>query len=186
MKLPIDELLSYSLQLSDNNACDILFNLIGGPQKADSIIKRLGYPDIHILNSEFEMNEDYHLCYNNTTTPIEMAKLFDQFYNRGLCQSSDFHKEIGNIMRQCNTGMNRLPAPLSSLPIEIAHKTGTGGFNSNGKIIAVNDAGYVFLNDLSGYSLAVFISDSGYDMGTTEKIIADISSIIFNFIKHNI
>lgn len=49
----------------------------------------------------------------------------------------------------------------------------------------MNDAGYVFLPDEQGYAIAVFIADSGYGMAETEKIIADISGIVFNNIRQN-
>ena len=61
----------------------------------------------------------------------------------------------------------------------IGHKTGTGDVNSQGRIIGVNDAGYVFLPNKQGYAIAVFIADSGYGMTETEKMIADISEIAF-------
>ncbi|MDE5795715.1 MAG: class A beta-lactamase-related serine hydrolase, partial [Muribaculaceae bacterium] len=61
----------------------------------------------------------------------------------------------------------------------IGHKTGTGDKNAQGRIIAVNDAGYIFLPNRDGYAIAVFISDSGYGMVETEQIIADISEIVF-------
>ena len=43
----------------------------------------------------------------------------------------------------------------------------------------MNDAGYVFLPNKQGYAIAVFIADSGYGMAETEKMIADISEIVF-------
>lgn len=36
--LPLLALLEYSLQQSDNNACDVLFRMIGGPAVADSLM----------------------------------------------------------------------------------------------------------------------------------------------------
>ena len=39
LRLSVSELLAYSLQQSDNNACDILFRLIGGPAKVASLMK---------------------------------------------------------------------------------------------------------------------------------------------------
>ena len=35
ISLPISELLTYTLQLSDNNACDILFDYIGGTEETE-------------------------------------------------------------------------------------------------------------------------------------------------------
>ena len=86
---------------------------------------------------------------------------------------------VGAMMMQCATGNNRLPQPLMPTNAMIGHKTGTGGVNSQGRISGVNDAGYVFLPNKQGYAIAVFIADSGYSMQETEKMIADISEIVF-------
>ncbi len=49
--------------------------------------------------------------------------------------------------------------------------------------MAVNDAGYVFLPDGSGYAIAVFVVDSPYEMAATSGIIADISGIVFEKLR---
>lgn len=179
IRLPLSEILEYSLAQSDNNACDILFRLTGGPAVADSLMKALGYSDVAIVSTEDDMHRDTGLCYQNSSTPVAMAALFDRFYRQGMCHDSPVHEAIGSIMMRCSTGNNRLPAPLMPTNARIGHKTGTGDTNPQGRIIAVNDAGYIFLPDRSGYGIAVFISDSGYGMAETEQIIADISEIVF-------
>lgn len=181
--LSLREVLTYSLAQSDNNACDILFNLIGGPEVADSIMKSMGYDDIVIVSTEDEMHNDVYLCYQNRSTPIGMARLFDAFYRQGLCNENPIMEEIGKIMIDCRTGMDRLPKPLQKTDIPIGHKTGTGDKNTQGRFIGINDAGYVFLPNDHGYAIAVFVADSACDMETTEKMIADISEIVYNFSK---
>ena len=184
LALPVSELLDYTLQQSDNNACDILFRLIGGTSVADSLMKSLGYEDILITHTEDEMHRDPYLCYLNRTTPIEMARLFDRFYREEMRHNSQFHEFIAASMISCQTGLDRLPAPLIHTDAMIGHKTGTGDRNSQGRIMAVNDAGYIYLPDKTGYAIAVFIADSAYDMTETSKIIADISEIVFLSLKN--
>lgn len=179
VSLPLSEILAYSVQQSDNNACDVLFRLIGGPQVADSLMKKLGYDEIHILNTEDEMHADPYLCYANRATPLQMAALFDRFYRQRMQHDTPILEYVGDMMIHCATGNNRLPLPLMTTNAEIGHKTGTGDVNSQGRIIGVNDAGYIFLPNKRGYSIAVFIADSGYGMAETEKMIADISEIVF-------
>lgn len=181
LRLSLREVLTYSLAKSDNNACDILFHLIGGPGVADSIMKSMGNADIVIGSTEDEMHKDVYLCYQNRATPIAMARLFDAFYRQGHCHGNPIMEEIGKIMIDCQTGQNRLPKPLQNTNAIIGHKTGTGDKNSQDRIIGINDAGYVFLTDIHGYSIAVFIADSAYDMEATEKMIADISEIVFKY-----
>ncbi len=177
--LPLSELLEYSVGQSDNNACDILFALIGGPNKADSLMKAMGHDDISIRSTEDEMHRDPMLCNLNTSTPVAMAALFDEFYRQDMFHQSSIHEAIGAIMLSCSTGVNRLPAPLAATNAVIGHKTGTGDVDGRGRIMAVNDAGMVFLPNRHGYAIAVFVADSAYDMESTEKIIADISDIVF-------
>ncbi|MDE5705453.1 class A beta-lactamase [Muribaculum sp.] len=179
LRLPLYELFEYSLRDSDNNACDILFRLIGGTHVADSLMKAMGYDDIVIASTEDEMHRDIYLCYQNRSTPIAMASLFDRFYRREMRHDSPLHEAIGEIMMACTTGNRRLPAPLLPTNAVIGHKTGTGDVNSQGRIIGVNDTGYVFLPNGGGYAVAVFVSDSARNMEDTERMIADISDIIF-------
>lgn len=180
LSIPLSEILEYSVSMSDNNACDILFRIIGGTKTADSLMKSLGFRHMEIINTEDEMHIDPYLCYQNRSTPIEMAGLFDAFYRMEMRHNSPVHEAIGSMMMSCETGKNRLPKPLENTNAVIGHKTGTGDKNSQGRIMAVNDAGYVFLPDGQGYAIAVFVADSSYDMAATESIISDISEIVYN------
>lgn len=179
--LSISELLSFSLQQSDNNACDILFRLIGGPEYADSVMDKMGYRDINVLSTESEMHSDINLCYDNSATPLSFARLMEKF-NTELRYQSPECMMISQMIESCSTGIDRLPKPLLRTGAVIGHKTGTGDVNSRGEIIAVNDAGYVNLPDKSHYSITVFIANSTYQMNETAQIIAEISQIVFESI----
>ncbi len=193
LRLPLSELLAFSLQQSDNNACDILFRLIGGPAVADSVMKAEGFPEIVVGSTEKEMHDDIYLSYQNRSTPVGMARLFDAFFRGNKIWGGPASKTenecwrsvirtISQLSFDCETGINRLPAPLVQTEARIAHKTGTGDRNSQGRIIGVNDAGYISLPDGRGYAIAVFIADSAYSQEVTEQIIGDISSIVYNWI----
>lgn len=183
LRLSLREVLTYSLAQSDNNACDILFHLIGGPEVADSIMKSMGYDDIVIGSTEDDMHRDARLCYQNRSTPVAMARLADSLYRKGMGKDNPIMEEIGRIMIGCQTGLDRLPKPLNKTDAIIGHKTGTGDRNSQGRIIGINDIGYIFLPENRGYAVAVFIADSAYDIESTERMIADISEIIYRYSK---
>lgn len=176
MSLTIDELLRYSVQQSDNNACDILFGLIGGPAVADSLMKELGYGNIVIKSTEDEMHADIYLCYLNRSTPVEMAMLLDRFYTE-MRHAAPEYMALAEMMETCETGLDRIVAGLPQGAVA-GHKTGTGDRNSQGRLIGINDCGYVRLADGRRYSLAVFVSDSAYSMDETAAIIAEVSRII--------
>lgn len=187
LRLPISELLANSVQLSDNNACDILFRLIDGPGTTDSMLRELGYRNIAVRSTEDEMHRDVNLCYLNSSTPIEMASLLDRF-NAELRHISPEYSHVAYLMETCATGTDRIAAPLmvdkENAFITIGHKTGTGDRNAQQRIIGINDVGYVNFSDGHRYAIAVFISDSAYDLSTTASIIAAISDIVYTEIKN--
>ncbi|MDE5585993.1 MAG: class A beta-lactamase-related serine hydrolase, partial [Muribaculaceae bacterium] len=78
-QVTLDELLAYSLQQSDNNASDILLSIMGGTANAILILKRLGIENVNVVSTEAEMYEDNQLCYENSSTPVGMARLLDSF-----------------------------------------------------------------------------------------------------------
>lgn len=179
LRLPISELLAFSLQQSDNNACDILFDLIDAPSSADSLMTAYGFPDIRIINTEAQMHEDVYLCYQNRTTPVAISALTDRFNLIAHQEGHPLWHEIGQMMETCDTGADRIIAPLTDKGAIVGHKTGTGDRNSQGRLIGVNDVAYVNMPDGQRYSLSVFISDAACSVSECAAIIAGISDIVY-------
>lgn len=184
ISLPISKLLEYTLQLSDNNACDILFNYIGGTGTADKYIRSLGLKEYSINATEHEMHQDLNLCYDNWSTPLEAVRLLEIFLTRSLF-ANDFQEFIKCTMIECRTGKDRLAEPLLETKAIIGHKTGTSDRNAKGKFIGINDIGFVCLPDGQHYSIAVFIKDSKESMPNTSRIIADISEVVYRYALHS-
>lgn len=180
VQLPLYDIIAYALQQSDNNASDMLLKVMGGTDKTLLALKRLGFEDINITSTEAEMYENNQLCYNNTSTPIAMAQMLDRFDHDF---DDPYARKIKRLMETCKTGRNRLTKPLSGTNAIIGHKTGTGFRLPDGRLMAINDVGYVHLPDGQSYSIAVFIENSGYDIPQTENIIAEISEIVFNYVN---
>ncbi len=177
MRLPVGELMQYSLVVSDNNACDILFRLIGGPAAADSVVRSLGFQDISLVNTEAEMNENPELCYSNSATPVGIASLMHAFYD-SISGAGVWMHNIKVNLEMCSTGANRIPGAGFEPETLIGHKTGTGPVDANGRIIAINDVGYIELPCGKSYSLAVLISGSPFSREETEDMIREISEIV--------
>lgn len=74
-KISIRELLEYMISESDNNACDILINYIGGITNLNNFIHNIGFRDIEILSSEQEMNTDITKQYLNKAYPKDIVRL---------------------------------------------------------------------------------------------------------------
>lgn len=181
--LSIAELLKYSLQQSDNNACDILFRYIGGTKTVDSYIRSLGIQDFSVTATEDDMHRNPEVTYDNWTTPLAAAKLVEIFLQRNLFPET-YQRHIFQTMTTCQTGKNRLPEPLSDKDIIIGHKTGSSGRNSKGQRTGTNDIGFVILPDGYHYSIAVFVKDSDEEDKTNEQIIATISRIVYEYVQN--
>lgn len=174
------DLLAYMLQQSDNNASDIVLRKIGGVKKVEAYLQGIGISGVNVKNTENEMHADNTLCYSNSASPLSMAQLMDKF-DREFNDSASV--VIKRLMESCETGSGRLAKPFEPTNVVIGHKTGTGFTLSDGRLMAVNDAGYVHLPDGRRYTIVVFIENSGYDMAQTEAMIADISRMVWTGIS---
>lgn len=180
ISLSIRELLEYTLLLSDNNACDILFSQTGGTEAADKYIRSLGIEQFSIKVTEDEMHKDMNACYLNWSTPLETAKVIELLLNKELF-GREYQHFIKQTMISCQTGKDRLPLPLEKTNAVIGHKTGTGDRNDKGQLVGTNDVGFVYLPDGQRYTIAVFIKDSEESAQATSQIIADISRVVYQY-----
>ena len=184
LSLTVEELLQYTLLLSDNNACDILFRHIINVQKTNAYFQSLGINNLSIVATEEDMHQQTDLCYANWSSPLATVKLLELLLNDKLVKG-EYKDFIINTMIQCETGKNRLPNFHHNGLTRIGHKTGTGDKNERGEIIGVNDIGFVLLPDGQHYTIAVFIKDSIDNLADTERIIAAISSTVYASIKES-
>ena len=183
-EMSIADLLRYTLQQSDNNACDILFNYQGGPDAVNKYIHSLGIRECAIVGTETTMHEDLNLCYENWTTPLAAAKLVEIFRKKPLFPKV-YKNFIFQTMVECQTGQDRLVAPLLDKKVTVGHKTGTGDLNAKGQQIGCNDIGFVLLPGGRTYSIAVFVKDSEENNQANSKIIADISRIVYEYVMQH-
>lgn len=159
------ELLELSLVQSDNNACDILFKLFGGPEKVEQYLCQIGFTDIHVKWTEREMNIYPKRSSDNSCTPLGMARLFEWFYHHKE-QNEHLHF-VWDTMAACQTGSARLASIIPEGSVFI-HKTGTG-FPSKDKRQDRNDVGIIIMPDGTYQIVAVFAPQS-----TKESDVADI------------
>ena len=185
ISLPIKKLLEYTLHLSDNNACDILFLQTGGTEATDHYIRtNLGMRHFAIKATEDEMHRDKNKCYLNWSTPLETVRMIELLLNVPLFDD-EYQKFIKTTMMSCETGKDRLARPLQGNKAILGHKTGTGDRNDKGQIIGMNDVGFVYLPDGQSYTIAVFIKDSEESEAATARIIADISKTVYRHVTNN-
>lgn len=165
------ELLALSLQQSDNNACDLLFKLCGGPRDVQNYLRSLGFKNIRLKWTEKQMHSKPRRSRDNWCTPSDMAELLNWFYCER--QSSPVLMYIWDLMLNCETGNNRIKAALPP-GAQLAHKTGTG-FSKGKTLRGINDVGIVIMPNGDYYPIAIFIKHT-----KREEEVAEIARLLLS------
>lgn len=181
--MTLANLLRYTVSKSDNNTCDILFEMAGGTQVVNNYIHKLGVNDIAITATESGMKQSWEVQYTNWCQPTAMLKLL-QMVHEGTVLSKENNTFLLKLLAESENSPKRLKGQLPN-GAEVAHKTGTSGRNSNGMIAGTNDVGIITLPDGRHYAIVVYVSNymGGYDKG--EQIIATISKCVWDDFIHN-
>jgi len=177
--IALSEILRYTVSQSDNNGCDILFRLVGGPGKVNDFVHSLGITQMAIVATEAEMHQAWSVQFTNWCEPGAMAMLLKQF-DRGNILSALSREFLWKIMVETSTGPKRIKGLLPAATV-VAHKTGTGDYNAEGVMGAINDAGIMVLPDGSHVAVVVYISRTKEkDVARLESVIAQISRAVYD------
>lgn len=177
--LTLAEIIKYTVAWSDNNGCDILLKMIGGPKEVERYIKKLEIDDIAIVFNEEEMQKAWNAQFSNWTTPKAATDLLVKFYTMNILSNSSFDF-LFKTMIGTTTGQKRIKEQLPKGTL-VAHKTGSSGKNDDGITAAVNDIGIVTLPDGRHFAITVFVSNSRESDNVNEKIISDISKLAWDY-----
>jgi beta-lactamase class A len=175
----LSEILSYSVSNSDNNACDILFRLVGGTKKVHKYIRKLGIKNVSIEATEEEMSKDWSIQFKNTTKPFSTVQLLKKFYKEPILSKAR-GGFLWEIMTETTTGPNKIKGLLPK-EVEVAHKTGASGTNKEGITAASNDIGIVILPNGKHFAIAVFVANSKEDTAANDRIIAEITKAAWDY-----
>jgi len=178
MNLTLDKLLSYTVSHSDNNGCDILINLIGGTKTVQNFINKQGIKDFVIKVNEEQMKTWKNL-YINTTTPLASTELLEKFYKGEILKEATT-KYLYQIMVETSRGLTWMKAGLPA-GTELAHRTGVSGTNDDNLRVAMNNIGIVKLPNGKHFILSVYLKNITEKQEDTEKIIADIARVTWNY-----
>lgn len=181
--ITVAELLEYSVSKSDNNACDILFKLIGGTTQTNNYIKKLGIKEIAIIATEEEMSKKWKLQYKNYSSPNAMNTLLKGFYKKTYLSDTS-NAFLMKLMIESSNSANRIKALLPKNTI-VAHKTGTSNTNKDGMRAALNDVGIITLPNGNHIVISVFISNATETYEEGEKTISEIAKIVWNYYTKN-
>jgi beta-lactamase class A len=179
VRLPIREIMRYMVSESDNNACDILFDVLGGPKKVEQYVRSIGVKGIDITKTEDDMHRNWYNMFRNSCKPNSMLQLLSIFYRRTslLPSSSDL---LMSDMIQSNTP-KRIAKYLPASTI-VAHKSGTSGYSKQHKISgATNDIGIITLPNGKHIALVVYVSMSKRSDDMPEQVIGHIAKAIWGY-----
>ncbi len=179
VKLPLSEILQYTVSQSDNNGCDILLKLIGGTKAVNDYIHKAGIKDVSIKATEAEAAKAWDVQFNNWTTPLAATKLLKTFYEQKIVSKKSFGF-LWKAMLETSTGPDRIKGELPPGTL-VAHKTGSSGTNKEGITSATNDIGIVTLPNGKHFIISVFVTNSKENADANEKIIADISKAAWDY-----
>ncbi len=173
INVTVAELLNYAVSKSDNNACDILFELAGGTRYVHQYFQGLNIKDMVISATEAEMHSSWPVQYNNWCQPSAMLEILRLFYE-GRLLSENNTKYLMRLMVKSENSTKRIMGKLPAGTI-VAHKTGTSVANEKGITAATNDVGIITLPNGHHLAIVVYVSDytGGYEQG--EQIIASVA-----------
>jgi len=178
----IDELLQYTVALSDNNTTDILLRLVGGPDSVNQYIHDLGIKDVAVVASEAQLAKAESLQYSNGSTPNAMAQLLRMFYEAKIL-SAGSTEYLWKVMVKTSTGPGRIKGLLPEGTI-VAHKTGSSG-TDNGITLATNDVGIVTLPNGRNFAIAAFVAEARAEEKACEAVIAQITRAVWeHYLMH--
>lgn len=177
-KIPLGEILRFTVSQSDNNGCDILLKLLGGVNPVQRYFDSIGIRDFSIKANEEQMHKDWNVQFTNWTTPKSTVALLKLFFDRKLLSDSSF-EFLWKCMTETTTGPNRIKGQLPEGTM-VAHKTGSSGPNEAGVTAATNDIGIITLPNGKHVVICVYVSNSKENEATNEKIISDIAKIVWD------
>jgi beta-lactamase class A len=178
--LTLADLLRYTVSKSDNNGCDILFRMIGGPKVAQEYIRNtIGVKGIAMAATEAQMHRKPKTMYTNWCEPLAMLHIL-QLFDQGKVLSLSGTTFLRDCMINSQNSPTRIKALLPE-NVTVAHKTGTSGTDKRGYNGATNDVGIITLPGGGHLAIVVYVSDYKGDVQKGESVIAEIAKLAWDY-----
>ncbi len=177
--LALSELVRVTVSESDNNGCDILFRILGGPPAVDAYVHGLGVKGMAIAATEAEMHRVHDSQFGNWCEPAAMARLLELFF-QGKTHAAASRDFLVRLMLETATGPKRIKGLLPA-GTPVAHKTGTSFTDAKGMTAATNDVGIVTVADGNHVAMVIFLTDSSAALEARENAIARIARAGYDY-----
>jgi beta-lactamase class A len=178
VRLSVQELLTAMVTVSDNNACDKLLQLAGGPAELTAYVRQLGIKPFAVEVSEAQMAAGWANQYRNWSYPSAQVNLLSHVY-RQTALSKASSKLLWQLLLATSVGPKRLKG-LLPVGTPVAHRTGTSATNAQGLSPALNDVGVILLPNGQHVALAVFVTDSYAGTAARKLVIATIAKAVYD------
>lgn len=178
VKVSVNEILTDMITVSDNNACDILMKLLGGPEMITNDIHAIGVTQIEIKGSEADMYADWGMQYRNWCRPSAQIELLSMIFHQGIL-SEKSNDLLMQLMLSTYVAPGRIRGLLPDGTL-VAHRTGTSSTNKQNLSPATNDVGIITLPNGRHLAIAIFLKDSYDDAKTRDLLIAKITRAAFD------
>ena len=174
--ISVDELLHFMVSQSDNIACDVLLEELGGPKTVNDYMHNLGIKGIAIVATEKQMHSGWDVQYQNWCEPKEMTHLLELFYKGKVLNVS--RDCLVKIMEETTTCPKRLKGLLPEGTV-VARKSGTS-WTKDGVTAATNDVGIITLPNGQHLIISAFVSDAKASDTTRDAVIARIARAAYD------
>ena len=168
--MTVADLCAAALQASDNSACNLLLDRIGGPAAVTAFARRVGDTAFRLDRRETELNSAIPGDPRDTTTPRAMAKSLEALLLEEAL-APDARRRLLDWMFANTTGKERIQAGVPA-DWRVADKTGTGAYGTT------NDVGIVFPPQGQPVIVAIYYTGSSPDAQSDSKVVADAAAIV--------
>jgi len=159
-----------ALQVSDNTACNLLLDRIGGPAAVTAFARRIGDTAFRLDRRETALNTALPGDARDTTTPRAMAKSLEALLLDDAL-APDARRRLLDWMLANTTGKERIEAGVPA-GWRVADKTGTGAYGTT------NDVGVVFPPQGTPVVVAIYYTGATPDAHSDSKVVADAAAIV--------
>jgi beta-lactamase class A len=164
------ELCRASIELSDNEAANLLLPLIGGPAGLTRFARAIGDPVTRLDRVEPAMSEAVAGDVRDTSSPNAMAANFQRILLGPVLRPAS-RVVLTGWLTEVRTGEMRLKAGLP-LGWRIGHKTGTGPHGT------ANDVAIVWPGRRPPFILATYLTGSTLDDDGQNAVLADVARAV--------
>lgn len=178
VEVTLKELITWTVMNSDNVACDMLLDILGGTGKVQAFIKDIGINNISIVATEKEMHSDWNVQFLNWTTPKATTALLRLFYDSKIL-TTESQEFLWKLMVDTPNAPKRLKGMLPEGTV-VARKPGTG--DSNGEVFgAVNDVGILVLPNGKIIIIAVYVTRAKGEFKAVEEQISKMARVVYDY-----